>query len=267
MRSSASDLGLNTLLAALPHDIGDRMRCFLTPVYLPHGKVLYEPGVKLDEVYFPTTAIISLQCELADGTCAEMAVVGHEAILGIALFMGGETTSWRAVVDTQGNAYRLKALILKEEFLRNGAMRGTLLRYAQSLITQIAQTSVCNRHHSVDQRMCRWLLGRLDRLESSELRVTHELMADRLGVRRESVTDVAASLQQAGIIRYRRGHVSVLDRDSLERRGCECYAVVKQETDRLLHIPARSHDIAAPRPGVSRRAYSLVGSPGYAGIA
>jgi CRP-like cAMP-binding protein len=267
MRSSASDLGLNTLLAALPDVIGDRMRRHLNPVYLPFGKVLYEPGVQLDEVYFPTTAIISLQYEFADATCAETAVVGNEGILGIALFMGGDTTSWRAVVDNAGNAYRLKALMLKEEFSRDGAMRATLLRYTQSLITQIAQTAVCNRHHSVDQQMCRWLLGRLDRLESNELLVTHELISDRLGVRRESVTDAAANLQQAGLIRCRRGHISVLDRAGLERRCCECYAVVKQETDRLLHIPARSHDIAAPRSGVSRRAYPLVESPGYAGIA
>jgi CRP-like cAMP-binding protein len=267
MRSSASDLGLNTLLAALPDVIGDRMRRHLNPVYLPFGKVLYEPGVQLDEVYFPTTAIISLQYEFADATCAETAVVGNEGILGIALFMGGDTTSWRTVVDTAGNAYRLKALMLKEEFSRDGAMRAMLLRYTQSLITQIAQTAVCNRHHSVDQQMCRWLLGRLDRLESNELLVTHELISDRLGVRRESVTDAAANLQQAGLIRCRRGHISVLDRAGLERRCCECYAVVKQETDRLLHIPARSHDIAAPRSGVSRRAYPLVESPGYAGIA
>lgn len=263
MRPSASNLGLNTLLAALPDVIGDRMRRHLNPVYLPPGKVLYEPGVQLEEVYFPTTAIISLQCEFADATCAEMAVVGNEGMLGIALFMGGDTTSWRAVVDTPGNAYRLRPLVLKQEFSGDGAMRDTLLRYAQSLITQIAQTAACNRHHSVEQQICRWLLGRLDRQESSELLGTHGLIADRLGVRRESVTDAAAKLQQAGLIRYRRGHISVLDRAGLERRGCECYAVVKQETERLLHIPARSRDIAAPKSGVSRRAYPLVECHGY----
>lgn len=245
MRSSCSDLSLNTLLAALPHVIGDRMRPHLDPIYLTFGKVLYEPGVQLDEVYFPTTAIISLQYEFADATCAELAMVGNEGILGIAQFMGGNTTSWRAVVDVPGNAYRLKALILKEEFSHSGAMRDTMLRYTQSLITQIAQTAVCNRHHSVDQQMCRWLLGRLDRVKSSELLVTHELVADRLGVRRESVTDAAAKLQNAGLIRCRRGHISVLDHAGIEGRCCECYAVVKEETARLLHIPARSHDIAA----------------------
>jgi CRP-like cAMP-binding protein len=267
MSSSTGGLPLNKLLASLPDETWDRVRHHLNPVYLPLGKVLYDPGVQLDEVYFPTTVIISLQYELADGTCAEMAVVGNEGILGIALFMGGDTTSWSAVVDTPGNAYRLKPLILKDEFSRGGAMRDTLLRYTQSLITQTAQTAACNRHHSVDQQMCRWLLGRLDRLDSSELLVTHGLVADRVGVRRESVTDAAANLQQAGLIRYRRGHISVLDRAGLERRCCECYAVVKQETDRLLHIPARSNNIAAPNSGVSRRAYPLVDSHGYAGIA
>jgi CRP-like cAMP-binding protein len=255
MISSTGALPLNTLLASLPDETWDRVQHHLNPVYLPLGKVLYDPGVQLDEIYFPTTAIISLQYELADGTCAEMAVVGNEGILGIAVFMGGNTTSWRAVVDTPGNAYRLKPLILRDEFSRGGAMRGTLLRYTQSLITQMAQTAACNRHHSVDQQMCRWLLGRLDRLDSSEFLVTHEVVADRLGVRRESVTDAAANLQQAGLIRYRRGHISVLDRAGLERRCCECYAVVKQETDRLLHISVRSNDITSPNPGVSRRSY------------
>jgi CRP-like cAMP-binding protein len=266
MSSSTGALSLNALLASLPDETWDRVRHHFNPVYLPLGKVLYDPGAQLDEVYFPMTAIISLQYELADGTCAEMAVVGNEGILGIALFMGGDTTSWRAVVDTPGNAYSLKPLILKAEFSGDRAVRDTLLRYTQSLITQMAQTVACNRHHSVDQQMCRWLLGRLDRLDSNELVVTHELVADRLGVRRESVTDAAANLQQAGLIRHRRGHISVLDRAGLERRCCECYAVVKQESDRLLHIAARSSDITVPNFDVRWRGYPLVESNGYAGI-
>jgi len=267
MISSTGALPLNTLLASLPDETWDRVQHHLNPVYLPLGKVLYDPGVQLDEIYFLTTAIISLQYELADGTCAEMAVVGNEGILGIAVFMGGDTTSWRAVVDTPGNAYRLKPLILKDEFSRGGAMRGTLLRYTQSLITQMAQTAACNRHHSVDQQMCRWLLGRLDRLDYSELIVTHELIADRLGVRRESVTEAAANLQHAGLIRYRRGHILVLDRTGLEERCCECYAVVKQETDRLLRIPARFTDAVAPKSSKRRRAHPHSESHEHAGIA
>ena len=266
MRLSANDIALNMLLAALPDAIGDPIRGHLIPVYLPLGKVLYEPGVPLDEVYFPTTAIISLQYEFADATRAEMAVVGNEGILGIALFMGGDTTPWHAIVDTPGNAYRLPARILKDEFSRSGALRNTLLRYTQSLITQMAQAAVCNRHHSADQRMCRWLLGRLDRLQCSELLVTHELISDRLGVRRETVTDTATKLQRAGLICPTRGHISVLDRAGLERRCCECYRILKQETDRLLPIPARADDIAARQSFVNRRVIPLVDSLICAGI-
>jgi CRP-like cAMP-binding protein len=260
-------LCLNGLLAGLPEVAFERVQRHLKPVYLPLGKVLYEPGVELDSVYFPTTAIVSLQYELKNGTCVEMAVVGNEGIVGIALFMGGDTTPWRAVVDSPGNAHCLKAPALKEEFYRSDAMRDRLLRYTQALITQIAQTAVCNRHHSVDQQMCRWLLGRLDRLDYSELIVTHELIADRLGVRRESVTEAAANLQHAGLIRYRRGHILVLDRTGLEERCCECYAVVKQETDRLLRIPARFTDAVAPKSSKRRRAHPHSESHEHAGIA
>jgi CRP-like cAMP-binding protein len=244
---------LNGLLVGLADVAWDRVRRDLSPVHLPLGTALYEPGVELDSVYFPTTAIVSIHYELANGTCAEMAVVGNEGIVGIAVFMGGETTSSRAVVDSPGNAYRLKALTLKEEFYRGGAMHDRLLRYTQALLTQITQTAVCNRHHSVDQQMCRWLTGRLDRQHSSELSATHELIAARLGVRRESVTAVAASLHDAGLIRYKRGHILVLDRAGLEGRCCECYAVVKQETDRLLQIPTRFADAAAPKSGMQSR--------------
>ena len=266
MRSSGSDSGLNSLLTALPVVVSDRLRRYLNPVYLPLGKVLYEPGVRLEDTYFPTGAIVSLQYQFADGTGAEMAVVGHEGMLGIALFMGGDTSPWRAVVDTPGNAYRLKAPVLKEEFSRGGAMRDTLLRYAQSLMTQVTQTGVCNRHHSIGQQMCRWLLERLDRLECSDLSVTHELIAARLGVRRESVTEAATELQRAGLIRCRRGHISVIDRAGLESRCCECYAVVKQETARLLPVPVQPHGVAAPKARVSRPALQLAESHAYPGI-
>jgi CRP-like cAMP-binding protein len=258
MASSSGVLRLNTPLAGLPDVAWDRVWSHLRPVYLPIGTVLYEPGVQLEEVYFPTTAIVSLQYELANGTCAEMAVVGNEGMVGIALFLGGDTTSSRAVVDGSGNAYCLRGRILKEEFNRCGAVRDRLLRYTQALITQIAQTGVCNRHHSVDQQMCRWLAGRLDRQHSGELIATQEVIAARLGVRRESVTAAANGLQDAGLIRYRRGHIVVLDRASLEERCCECYAVVKQETDRLLQVAGRFTNVAAPKSGIHQRAPPIV---------
>jgi CRP-like cAMP-binding protein len=257
----------NTALAAFPDNAWDRVWSHLKPVYLPIGTVLYEPGVQLEEVYFPTTAIVSLQYELANGTCAEMAVVGNEGMVGIALFLGGDTTSSRAVVDGAGNAYSLRGRILKEEFYRCGAVRDRLLRYTQALITQIAQTGVCNRHHSVDQQMCRWLAGRLDRQHSGELIATQEVIAARLGVRRESVTVAANGLQDAGLIRYKRGHIVVLDRASLEERCCECHAVEKQETDRLLQIAGRFTDSAVPKSNLHRRARPLVAPHEYAGIA
>ena len=195
---------------------------------------LYESGSKLSHVYFPTTSIVSLLYVMEDGASAEIAVVGHEGIVGISLFMGGESTPSRAVVQSAGQGLRLKASLMLQEFNRAGPVLHLLLRYTQALITQMAQTAVCNRHHSLDQQLCRWLLLSLDRLHSDELVMTQELIADMLGVRREGVTEAAGDLQQAGLIRYSRGHIQVLDRRSLEQRTCECYAVVKKEYDRLL---------------------------------
>ena len=204
----------------------------LVPLML--GEVLYESGGHLKHVYFPTNSIVSLLYVMLDGASAEIAVVGNEGILGISLFMGGETTPSRAVVQSEGFGYRLPAQVLKKEFVRAGPMMHLLLRYTQALITQMSQTAVCNRHHSVDQQLCRWLLLSLDRLTSDELKMTQELIANMLGVRREGVTDAAGKLRDAGIIEYSRGHIKVLDRGRLEQHVCECYAVVKLEFDRLL---------------------------------
>ena len=201
---------------------------------MPLGKVLYESGVTLSHVYFPTTAIVSLLYVMEDGASAEIAVVGQEGIVGISLFMGGESTPSRAVVQSAGQAFRLEAKLMMQEFNRAGPVLHLLLRYTQALITQMAQTAVCNRHHSLDQQLCRWLLLSLDRLHSAEIVMTQELIANMLGVRREGVTEAAGHLQKAGLIRYRRGHITVLDRTRLEQRACECYAVVKKEYDRLL---------------------------------
>jgi CRP-like cAMP-binding protein len=204
---------------------------------MPLGKVLYESGSTLTHVYFPTSSIVSLLYVLEDGASAEIAVVGREGIVGISLFMGGASTPSRAVVQSAGQAFRLAANLMLQEFNRAGPVLHLLLRYTQALITQMAQTAVCNRHHSLDQQLCRWLLLSLDRLDSRELVMTQELIANMLGVRREGVTEAAGDLQKAGLIRYRRGHITVLDRPGLEQRTCECYAVVKKEYDRLL--PAR----------------------------
>jgi CRP-like cAMP-binding protein len=201
---------------------------------MPLGNVLYESGERLAHVYFPTTSILSLLYVMEDGASAEIAVVGNEGVLGISLFMGGETTPSRAVVQSAGYGYRLKSQLLKQEFNRAGPLMRLLLRYTQALITQMAQTAVCNRHHSVDQQLCRWLLLSLDRLTGQELTMTQELIANMLGVRREGVTDAAGKLQRAGMIRYSRGRITVLDRKRLEQEVCECYAVVKNEFDRLL---------------------------------
>jgi CRP-like cAMP-binding protein len=195
---------------------------------------LYESGDQLQHVYFPTASIVSLLYVMADGASAEIAVVGNEGIIGIALFMGGETMPNRAVVQSAGHAYRLRGQVLKEEFNRAGELQHLLLRYTQALLTQMSQTAVCNRHHSVDQQLCRWLLLSLDRLPSNELTMTQELIANMLGVRREGVTEAAGKLQAAGLIHYSRGHIKVLDRSRLEKRACECYQVVKTEFDRLL---------------------------------
>src|SRR6202050_4988967 len=226
----------NHLLNALPAEDYKRIAPHLELVPLKLGDILYEPGIKLRYVYFPTTAIVSLLYVMEDGASAEIAIVGNEGILGISLFMGGETTPSRAVVQSAGDGYRLKAQLLKDEFGRFGPFLRLLLRYTQALITQMAQTAVCNRHHSVDQQLCRWLLLSLDRLSSSELSMTQELIANMLGVRRVGVTRAAGKLQELGVITYQRGRIAVLDRPALERLCCECYAVVKKETDRLLPL-------------------------------
>jgi CRP-like cAMP-binding protein len=231
---SAHNPHQNHLLDALPAQDYARLADHLELVSLNLGDVLYEPGMQLRYVYFPTTAIVSLLYVMEDGASAEIAIVGNEGILGISLFMGGETTPSRAVVQSAGYGYRLRAQSLKDEFARSGPFLRLLLRYTQALITQMAQTAVCNRHHSVDQQLCRWLLLSLDRLSSSELSMTQELIANMLGVRREGVTEAAGKLQQAGLIHYRRGKIIVLDRPRLEERCCECYQVVKTEFDRLL---------------------------------
>ncbi|HWS11943.1 MAG TPA: Crp/Fnr family transcriptional regulator [Rhodocyclaceae bacterium] len=224
----------NHLLAALPAQDFARLSANLELVPMPLGHVLYESGSELRQVYFPTTAIVSLLYVMIDGASAEIAVVGNEGIIGVALFMGGETMPNRAVVQSAGHAYRLRGQLLKEEFNRSGQMQHLLLRYTQALLTQMAQTAVCNRHHSLDQQLCRWLLLSLDRLPSEELVMTQELIANMLGVRREGVTEAAGDLQRAGLIRYQRGRITVLDRTGLEARACECYGVVKKEFDRLL---------------------------------
>jgi CRP-like cAMP-binding protein len=227
----------NHLLAALPQIERERVFPALELVAMPLGSVVYESGSRLDHVYFPATAIISLLYVMADGASAQMAVVGNDGMVGVALFMGGETTPSRAVVQSAGIAYRLSGAVLKEEFRRGGATQHLLLRYTQALLTQMAQTAVCNRHHSVDRQLCRWLLLSLDRLSSNELTMTQELIASMLGVRREGVTEAAGKLQAAGVIRYSRGRITVLDRTALEDQVCECYGVVKQESDRLLPRP------------------------------
>jgi CRP-like cAMP-binding protein len=224
----------NHLLAAFPGAERERLFPQLQLVAMPLGKVLYESGDVLRSVYFPTNCIVSMLYVLSDGASAEISVVGNEGLIGIALFMGGETTPSRAIVQSAGFAYRLNGQELKDEFHRNGEVQLLLLRYTQALITQMAQTAVCNRHHTVDQQLCRWLLLSLDRLTSNELVMTQELIANMLGVRREGVTEAAGKLDKLGIIRYSRGRITVLDRPRLEQCCCECYAVVKKETDRLL---------------------------------
>jgi CRP-like cAMP-binding protein len=229
----------NHLLAALTGQEQQRLFPQLELMPMPLGDVLYESGSQLGHVYFPTTCIVSLLYVMEDGASAEIAVVGNEGLVGVALFMGGETTPSRAVVQSAGCAYRLAGASMKQEFNRAGQMQHLMLRYTQALLTQMAQTAVCNRHHSVDQQLCRWLLLSLDRLPSNELSMTQELIANMLGVRREGVTEAAGNLQNAGLIRYSRGRITVLDRAKLEQRVCECYAVVKKEFDRLLpYLPA-----------------------------
>jgi CRP-like cAMP-binding protein len=224
----------NHLLAALPAAEFARLAPHLELVPMLLGESLYEPGERLQHVFFPTTAIVSLLFVLESGASAEIAGVGNEGILGISLFMGGDTTPSSAVVQTAGHGYRLQGKLLKDEFNRGGSMHRLLLRYTQALLTQMCQTAACNRHHSIEQQLCRWLLLTLDRLPSNELIMTQELVASALGVRREGITEAAGNLQRAGVIRYRRGHISVLERSGLEVGACECYAVVKKELSRLL---------------------------------
>ena len=234
--ASSPDPPQNQLLAALPHTEWLRWLPQLESVAMPLGQVLYEPGVTLEYVYFPTTAMVALLYVMENGASAEIAVVGNEGVVGIALFMGGDSTPSRAVVMSAGQGLRLPASVIKHEFNHCAPVMHLLLRYTQALITQMAQTAVCNRHHALDQQLCRWLLLRLDRLQGSELVMTQELIAHMLGVRREGVTESAIKLQKAGLIRYARGHISVLDRKGLEQRSCECYGVVKAEYDRLLPV-------------------------------
>jgi CRP-like cAMP-binding protein len=234
MRSALHRPSQNHLLAALPAQEFKRLEADLELVHLALGQVLYESGCQLASVYFPTTAIVSMLYVLEDGASAEIAIVGNEGILGISLFMGGETTTNRAVVQSAGWCYRLSARYIKAEFRRGGPVMHLLLRYTQALITQMTQTAVCNRHHDIEQQLCRWLLLSLDRLDTDSLTMTQELIANMLGVRREGVTDAAGKLQRAGYIRYARGHITVLDRPGLEQRVCECYSVVKREFQRLL---------------------------------
>ncbi len=224
----------NHLLDALPAPEFDRLAPNLEAVPMLLGEMLYEPGGHLTHVYFPTTSIVSLLYVMESGVSAEMASVGNEGVLGISLFMGGDTTPSSAVVQTAGQGYRLPAALLKEEFHRGGPVQRLLLRYTQALVTQMFQTGACNRHHAIEQQLCRWLLLTLDRMPTNELVITQELVANALGVRREGVTEAAGNLQRAGIISYRRGHISVLKRSGLEAGSCECYAVVKKEINRLL---------------------------------
>jgi CRP-like cAMP-binding protein len=232
--SSVHNLKQNHLLAALPVGDLEILRPHLDLTELPLGKVLYESGSRLRCVYFPTTSIVSILSVTADGASAEIAIVGNEGVVGVSLFLGGETSSSRAVVPSAGHVYSLDGRLLKEQFNRGSAMQHLLLRYTQSLMTQMAQTAVCNRYHSLDQQLCRWLLLSLDRLPSNQLIMTQGLIANMLGVRREGVSEAAGKLQRAGLIHYNRGHIAVIDRPGIEARTCECYAAVQKECGRLL---------------------------------
>jgi CRP-like cAMP-binding protein len=224
----------NQLLAVLPAVDRERLKSHLELVEFNSGDVLHEQGVALRYVYFPITTSVSLSYTMMDGACAEVALVGHEGVVGISLVMGGDTASDRALVRSTGSAYRLSKNVFMAEFVRAGAMQRALLRYVQAMIAQVGQTAACNRHHSIDQRLCRWILRSLDCLSSNAIVMTQEIIATMLGVRREGVTKAASKLQQAGLIHYTRGYISVLDRAGLESRSCECYAAVKRESDRLL---------------------------------
>lgn len=237
----------NHLLAALPADVQGRLFPNLIPVDMPYGKVLYESGDTMRYVYFPVDSIVSLLYVMENGASAEVSVVGNEGFVGMALLMGGDSTPSQAIVQSAGHAYRLAADLFKEELRRHSEMHVLLLRYMQALITQMTQTAVCNRHHSVEQQLCRWLLLCLDRVPGGQLNMTQELMANMLGVRRQGITEAAASLQKQGAIKYARGHIAVLDRRVIEKLSCECYAVVRKETDRLLPFP--TGQVAPGSPG------------------
>jgi CRP-like cAMP-binding protein len=244
--SSAHTPHQNQLLAALPPTDFEPLAAHLQLVPMRLGEMLYEPGMQLEHAYFPTTAIASLYYVTESGASSETSGVGCEGVVGVSLFMGGDTTPSSAVVQTAGHAYRLQRHVVKQEFDRAGSLQRLLLRYAQALITQTAQTAVCNRHHSVQQQLCRWLLSTLDRMPSQDLLMTQDLIAGMLGVRREGITDAAGRLQNAGFIRYRRGHISLLDRSGLEAQACECYSVVKNELGRLLPNAQRLASSARP---------------------
>lgn len=224
----------NRLLDSLPDDVRARLTVHLEFISLPRGHELFQPGVRMHYVFFPTSATVSLLHVMADGTSSEMALIGSEGVLGIPLFMGGDSARSRAIVQSAGYAYRLRGHILNQEFYRAGAMQRLLLRYTHALLMQLAQNAVCNRHHSLEQQLCRWLLLNLDRVPSNELLVTQELIANMLGVRREGITEAAGKVKRAGLIEYHRGRITVLDRAGLEARACECYSVVKKEFDQLL---------------------------------
>ncbi|RRQ21336.1 Crp/Fnr family transcriptional regulator [Thiohalobacter thiocyanaticus] len=244
----------NHILAALPAAAQERLLPHLTPVPMPLGKVIYEAGDNLEYVYFPTDCIVSLLYVMENGASAEISVVGKEGMVGIAVFMGGGSTPSRAMIQSGGSAYRLPGQRLRDEFNHQDAsMRMLMLRYTQALITQMAQTAVCNRHHTIDQQLCRWILLSLDRLPDNRLSMTQELIANMLGVRREGVTEAAGKLQKLGVIEYHRGHITVLDRPAMERLSCECYAVVKKETDRLQSpLPPEATVPARPLNSLSR---------------
>ena len=243
----------NYLLAALPAAEFGPLAAHLELVPMPLGEILYEPDGALLHAYFPTTAIVSLHYVMESGASAETAAVGNEGVVGISLFMGGDTTPSSAVVHTAGHGYRLESRMLKQEFRHAGVMQRLLLRYTQALIAQMVQTAACNRHHTVEQQLCRWLLLTLDRGPSRELIMTQELVASMLGVRREGITEAAGKLQNAGFIRYRRGHISVLERSGLETRACECYAVVKKELSRLLFDVTQRQGFCQLEPGAAVR--------------
>ena len=262
--SHAHDPRQNRMLAALPAEDCERLFRHLELLPLPLGHSLYESGIEMRHVYFPTTAIVSLLYVMESGASAEIAVVGNEGVVGVSLFMGGETTPSRGVVQSAGRAYRLRGQLIKDEFHRGGAMQQLLLRYTQALMTQMFQTAACTRHHSVEQQLCRWLLLTLDRVSSRELVMTQELVASMLGVRREGITEAAGRLQAAGLISYRRGHISVVDRAGLEARSCECYAVVRKELKRLLSDVQHRQDSPAATERSARPSTPTGPPPGRA---